>query len=245
MAEIPKHFFFDLDNTLTRSKSAIEPEHAKILFALTKHADVIVVSGHDEKTAVKHLGSLLEHNYYILAQNGNFAQAPDGSVLWEHKLGPAQVRAAHAFIKKARSLLALRVKDENDIVEDRGCQVAYSLIGHHENIEVKEAFDPKGLKRKELLNKMQEDVEKLKYLGVEIKIGGTTVLDFIEEGRTKGFNIAKLIKTRWWKKVDCVYFGDALFPGGNDETVIGVIPAKPVAGYRETYAYLESALKRL
>ena len=239
-----KHIFFDLDNTLTRSKSHIESEHAGILKRLTERADVIVVSGHDEGSIIKHLGSSLGHHYYVLAQNGNFAQAPDGTMLWKHKLGLAQVRSAHKFIEKARAHLALHVKDENDIVEDRGCEIAYSLIGHHENIETKEAFDPDGSKRKKLLNEMRRDVEMLESLGVEIRIGGTTVLDFMEKGKNKGYNVAKLIKTLGWKKAGCVYVGDALFPGGNDETVIGVIPAKPVADYRETYVYIEKLLAK-
>ncbi len=237
-----KHFFFDLDNTLTRSKSLIEPEHAKILFALTKRADVIVVSGHDEESIRKHLGNEVAGRYFTLSQNGNHAEDPSGMLLWEHKLSPEQVAASHKFIEKARAKLALKVRDENDIVEDRGCEVAYSLIGHHEKIEVKEVFDPKGTKRQTLLEEMQDDVEKLGEKNVEIKIGGTTVLDFIEKGKNKGHNVAALIKEQGWKTEECVYVGDALFPGGNDETVIGIIPTKAVADYRETYSYLSNIL---
>ena len=241
---MPKHFFFDLDNTLTRSKSHIEPAHAEILKRLAERADVVVVSGHDENSIRRHLGVDLQNRYYILSQNGNHAEDRNGKIIWEHKLGISQVRSAHKFIEKARSNLALHVKDENDIVEDRGCEVAYSLIGHHEDIEIKEAFDPDGSKRKKLLNDMRRDVEMLESLGVEVRIGGTTVLDFMEKGKNKGYNVAKLIKTLGWKKAGCVYVGDALFPGGNDETVIGVIPTKPVVYYRETYVYLESVLKK-
>ncbi len=241
---MPKHFFFDLDNTLTRSKSHIEPAHENILFALTERADVTVVSGHPQKDIREHLEKRLDGCYYILAQNGNFAQMSDGKILWEHRLSPEQVAAIHKFTAKARKHLAYKVRDENDIVEDRGCQVAYSLIGHHQEVEVKAAFDPDHAKRKKLLEDMKEDVARLETeANVEIKIGGTTVLDFIEKGKTKGYNIAEFIKTLRWKKEDCLYIGDALFPGGNDETVIGVIPTKPVKDYRETYVYLESVLK--
>lgn len=240
---MPKHFFFDLDNTLTRSKSHIEPAHENILFALTERADVIVVSGHPQKDIREHLKKRLDGRYYILAQNGNFAQMPDGKILWERTLTDVQVRAIHAFIEKARKHVALPVKDEGDIVEDRGCQVSYSLIGHHENQDIKDAFDPDHAKRKKLLEDMSDDVARLeKEASVEIKIGGTTVLDFIEKGKTKGYNITEFIKTLDWKKENCVYVGDALFSGGNDETVIGVIPTKPIKDYRETYTYLQSVL---
>lgn len=239
---MPKHFFFDLDNTLTRSKSLIEPAHADILRTLCDRADVIVVSGHPQNDIRAHLGQGLDGKYYILAQNGNFAQDRNGSIIWERKLSAAQTEAVHAFIKKARAHLALSVRDENDIVEDRGCEIAYSLIGHHERIETKEAFDPDHKKRTQLLADMHDDVEKLGRENVDVVIGGTTVLDFIEKGKNKGYNITQFTLARGWNKNDCIYLGDALFPGGNDETVIGIIPTKAVADYRETYSYLEKIL---
>ena len=75
-----------------------------------------------------------------------------------------------------------------------------------------------------------------------MRTGGTTTLDFTLKGKHKGFNIARFIEKMGWKKEDCVYVGDALFPGGNDETVIGVIPTKAIHDYHETYAYLASVL---
>lgn len=240
---MPRHFFFDLDNTLTRSKQHIEPSHAEILEKLTKHADVVVVSGHDEGSIKDHLGEGLKSHYYILSQNGNHAEDRAGAVLWEHKLSPAQVEAIHTFIAKARAKLALQVRDENDLIDDRGCEVAYSLIGHHENIETKEAFDPKSEKRMRLLADMQDDAGKLgKEANVEVRVGGTTVLDFMEKGKNKGYNIAEFIKRFKWDANDCVYVGDALFHGGNDETVMGIIPIKAVKDYRETYSYLQELL---
>lgn len=238
---MPKHFFFDLDNTLTRSKSHVAPEHKPILRKLVERAGVVVVSGHPEKDIRTHLEDVT--GYYILAQNGNVAQKPDGEILWKRKLSDEQVSAIHAFIEKARKHLAYKVRDENDIIEDRGAQVAFSLIGHHENQDIKDAFDPDHAKRKKMLEDMRDDVELLrdKY-NVEILIAGTTNLDIIERGKNKGYNISEFIKALGWKKEDCIYVGDALFSGGNDETVVGIIPTKPVKDYRETYDYLKTML---
>ena len=238
---MPAHFFFDLDNTLTRSKSHIAPEHAAILKRLTEQADVVVVSGHPQGDIRTHLEDV--SGYYILAQNGNYAEDRSGAVLWERKLNTAQLEAIHVFIAKARARLAITVRDENDIVDDRGCEVAYSLVGHHEQIETKEAFDPDHSIRLRLLRDMRDDVQELEGANVEVRTGGTTVLDFFARGKNKGYNIAEFIKHMDWEKEDCVYIGDALFPGGNDETVIGVIPTKSVKDYRETYEYLSSILR--
>jgi phosphomannomutase len=240
---MPAHFFFDLDNTLTRSKSHIAPEHKPILRKLVALADVIVVSGHAEKDIKAHLEDVA--GFYTMGQNGNVAKRPDGSVLWERKLSEGQKKAIYAFTDKARKHLAYTVRDENDIVEDRGAQIAFSLIGHHENQDVKDAFDPAHEKRKKLLEDLRADVENLREKhNVDVLIAGTTNLDIIERGKNKGFNITEFISLMGWKKEECLYIGDALFPGGNDETVIGVIPTKPVKGYAETYAYLESILAK-
>ena len=133
------------------------------------------------------------------------------------------------------------MRDENDLVEDRGSQVSYSLIGHHEDKDRKEAFDPSHAKRHALLRDLAEDVRILaEQYAVEIRSGGTTVLDIFQLGKNKGFNVAEYLKVHGWQKEDCIYLGDALFPGGNDETVIGIIPTYAVPNYHETYIYLES-----
>ena len=239
---MPKHFFFDLDNTLTRSKMAIAPEHVPIFKALTQRVDVTVVSGHGADMIAHDLSPELGGLYYILGQNGNEARRKDGTVIWKHELSDAQKAAARAFITKAKEYLHLTVKDENDLIEDRGCEIAYSLIGHHEEQTRKEAFDPTGAIREKLLADLSADVIELAHEGVEVRSGGTTVLDMFAEGENKGYNITLFITEMHWGKDDCIYIGDALYEGGNDETVIGIIPTHAVAEYRETYEYLADLL---
>jgi hypothetical protein len=41
-----------------------------------------------------------------------------------------------------------------------------------------------------------------------------------------------------WNADEAVYFGDALYEGGNDETVIGIIDTIPVKDHRHTYDLL-------
>ncbi len=240
---MPHHFFFDLDNTLTRSKSHIAPEHIPILRKLAERADIIVVSGHGEKDIRAHLTQELQGQYHILGQNGNYAETKDGKLLWNNSLLQHQKDAIHHFVAKARQHLGLTVKDEDDLVEDRDSQIAYSLIGHHEDKDKKEAFDPDHKKRHTLLADLKEEVERLATeFSIEIRSGGTTVLDMFHLGKNKGYNVAEYINAMHWKKEECLYIGDALFPGGNDHTVVGVIPTHAVKDYHETYAYLTQVL---
>lgn len=237
-----KHFFFDMDNTLTRSKSPIAPEHVPVLRALAERFDVTVVSGHGADMIARDLSSELSGRYYILGQNGNEARLKDGTVVWKHELTDVQRSAVLAFIEKAKDHLHLPVKDEQDLIEDRGCEIAYSLIGHHEEQTRKEAFDPTGAIRQKLLSDLAAEVAELSAHGVEVRSGGTTVLDMFVKGENKGYNVRQFIEHMGWNKDECVYVGDALYEGGNDETVIGVIATHPVVDYKATYEYLADML---
>lgn len=239
---MPKHLFFDLDNTLTPSKALILPQHVPILRALCDESDVIVVSGHGEKDIRVHLRPELLGRYHILGQNGNYAETRDGRVLWNRSLSQAQKDAILAFTDKVRAHLKYPVRDENDIIDDRDSQIAYSLIGHHETPEKKNAFDPKHEIRLGLLRRFAADVKRLEAANVEVRSGGTTVLDFFEFGKNKGYNVNAFIEALAWKKDECLYMGDALFPGGNDETVIGVIPTKAVTGPDDTFKFITEML---
>ena len=122
--------------------------------------------------------------------------------------------------------------------------MAFSFIGQHADINLKEAFDPDFSKRRKVLADLHEEVEKLeKDYALEITIGGTTNFDIYQKGLNKGHNVRVLIDRMGWQTEDCVYVGDALFPGGNDETVVGVIPTHPVKDYKETYEYLTQLIE--
>lgn len=221
------HIFFDLDNTVTRSRSKIAPEF-KNLLTTTSH-DVILVSGATcEQIAFQVDGVPC----YKLGQNGNHAMSPGGEMLWEEKLTESQKKEILDHIQSIPR--AWDVKDESDLVQDRGCQISYSLLGHNEKIEEKEAFDPDSEKRKTLLREYPFISPTL-----DVRIGGTTCFDYTAKGKHKGHFVAQLIEQQGWQKDESIYFGDMLFVGGNDESVIGVIETQQVQNPEDTVAQLQ------
>jgi phosphomannomutase len=233
-----KHLFFDLDDTLTPSRTAMRSEHIPLFIELCKKKDVVVVSGAQESQMRKQIPSEASGLYYLLTQNGNRAIAKDGTILWSEQFTPTQEEAIYAFIKTVHDELALNIKDENNLVEHRGSQISYSLIGHDEDRAVKKAFDPDAAKRKAILAAHKSNVDQLRELGVEITAGGTTCLDIFLLGKNKGFHVPRLIESQGWSKEDSLYVGDALAPGRNDESVIGVIPTHAVANPDETFYFI-------
>ena len=238
----PQHIFFDLDNTLTRSRTLMAPAHQELFKELCAQKDVIVVTGGQVSQIQKQIPPAFTGEYIALSQSGNYAVAKDGSVLWSEQFSPEQKTAILGLIQAIRDEQKLVVQDENDLVEDRGSQISYSLIGHHEDTGKKEAFDPGATKRLAILETHKEGVLKLRQVGADVRPGGTTTFDFTIAGKHKGFNITRLIEHEGWRKEDCLYIGDALFPGGNDETVIGIIPTQPVKDQNETFDFISSNL---
>jgi len=228
------HIFFDMDGTVTRSRTRITPGMKEALESLMASGrDVIIISGQGADAIRDQVGSAS----YFLGQNGNDAiEASSGVQLWKEVLSDEERQAILDHI--ASLPRDWEIKDENDLVHDRGSQIGFSFLGFNEDIERKEAFDPTGALRKQILKE-----HPLVSDTVEVKIGGTTTLDYIKKGYHKGFNIEKLIIKLQWDKADCLYIGDALFPGGNDEAVIGVIDTLQVAGPEETMERIKDILR--
>lgn len=237
-----QHFFFDLDNTLTQSTSPLLPSHKEVFDYLCGNHDVIVVSGASE-TQIERQLEPARNRYFILAQNGNVALNPEGLKLWENTLSLSAKEAIREFVEKIRREVSVPVHDEADLVQDRGAQISYSLIGHHEDKKTKELFDPDKNKRKKIVERFKKELVKLRSVGVEYGIGGTTSIDFFAVGSNKGANVDRLVNHYIWTRERCLYFGDALFPGGNDESVVGVIPTQEVSDHEHTFKILDDYLK--
>ena len=232
-----KYVFFDLDNTLTRSRSLVTKEMSILLKQLSKKHEVIIVSGATAKQIEAQLGHDLLGSYWVMGQNGNMCIDKKGMILWENKMNWMQKLEVLSYADGIIRKKLHRYKDKLDLVQDRGCQISYSIIGHNEEISKKEHCDPLQVKRLEILKKFP-----FKSKTVEVKIGGTTCLDFFIKGYNKGKNVESLYKKMKWKKGECLYVGDALFPNGNDETVIGVIPTQQVANPKETERVIQSVI---
>jgi hypothetical protein len=205
-----KHFIFDLDGTITESRQEMKPETFKALCSLECET-VSVISGASKEQMKKQLGKFQPK--FILAQSGNDTK------FWKNELSKEEKGEIFQHIKSIDTLYPeYFLKDRSDLLQDRGSQLAFSFIGHNANIEDKKGFDTQGTFRRTVLDTVPFNSNSL-----EVRVAGTTCLDYTKKDGTKGKNIEKLIKELNWNKEDCIYFGDALEPGQNDETVIGVI----------------------
>ena len=236
---MPRYIFFDLDNTLTRSRSLVTKEMSLLLTQLSQKHEVIIVSGATQKQITLQLGKSLAGRYWVMGQNGNMCVTKKGELLWENKMDWTQKLVVLEYANSIIEKKLFRYKNKLDLIQDRDCQISYSIIGHSEDIGRKERADPDQIKRLTVLKKFP-----FRSKSVEVKIGGTTCFDFFIKGYNKGRNVNELCKKMKWKKNDCLYIGDALFKNGNDETVIGVTPTRQVADPKETERVISEILKK-
>lgn len=235
-----KHWFFDLDNTLTRSRSPATDEMVDALTRLAQGHTIVVVSGAVHKQILQQMTPRLKGLFLALSQSGNVAHDAQGQLLWERVLCWRSQYAIYAWIENALMYCDKEGwlgDDLDDLVQDRVCQVSFSPVGHNADLNLKEAFDPDHQKRQQLLKSVPFESN-----FVDVRVGGTTCLDFTIQNSTKGTNIKHLCEQQGWDIADCVYVGDALNPGGNDESVIGVCDTVSVLGPIETLAILKEVV---
>lgn len=229
-----RHLFFDMDETIAPSRQTIRPEMYELLSSLPY--DIVVVSGQTVEKIVWQSNRLRS---ITLGQNGNHATDEAGNELWHVPLDELHRQEILEHIKSLSALLDSEPNPVWDPIEDRGAQITFSPVGNTAPVELKKSYDPDGSKRAALLRSMPFHSEDL-----AVKIAGSTSIDYIHKDRHKGANIEKLLSYTGWNKRECVYFGDKLHSGGNDESVIGVIDTIAVNDHRDTYQKLRKMLER-
>ena len=217
-----------MDLTLAPSREPILPEMYQKVSSLPH--EIIIVSGQDVAKISWQSNQLVS---YTLGQNGNHATDKEDNEMWHTPLTKEHESEILSHIEQLVSHLDHDLNHDWNPIENRGAQVTFSPIGNTAPVEKKRGYDPDRKKRSSLLAKAPLDSE-----NIMIKFGGSTSFDYIPKDRHKGTNVQKLIDHMNWDKDDCVYFGDGLFPGGNDEDVIGVIDTVLVEDHHDTYRKL-------
>jgi len=223
-----KHLFFDMDMTVAPSRQPILPEMFSLLSSLPQ--TITIVSGQDVERIGWQSNNLPA---FTLGQNGNHATDVENNELWNIPLNEKQRVEILAHIAEITARLDHELNHDWHPIEDRGAQITFSPIGNRAPVEAKKTYDPDRKKREALMASVPFMSDEL-----VVKIGGSTSLDYIHKDRHKGTNVQKLIDHMDWDKNSCIYFGDGLYPGGNDEAVIGVIENVPVIDHLDTYRKL-------
>jgi len=215
---------FDVDGTLSPSRSKIDAEMADLLKKLLEKMKVAIITGGAFADIKKQVLDEIGENE---KRNKNLTLLPtNGSSLWIYNSAWKEIfnykltnEEKEKIIKTIKEVVGCdNCQNKNDglgeKIQDRGSEITYSALGEHAKIADKQSWDPDFKKRVSLQAELMKRLPEF-----EVKIGGTTSIDITAKGMDKAFAIKKLMEYFNYKKEDILFFGDAVYENGNDYPV--------------------------
>ena len=221
---------FDVDGTLTKSKTLITESMAKLIKELVKQRMVVAIAGGSFKQMqTQFLPPFLKddsvapfiHNFTLLPTSGSqryqYDEAKNNWVLTDKEPLPGGVK------EKAIKLLQYVINSGQyeippnpigNIIEDRDTQITFTPNGQQAPVEIKMAFDPDRKKREKIKAFLEPQLPE-----VSILINGTSSIDILSRGFNKAVGLNRFLDKEGFKKNDVIFVGDGIFPGGNDYSV--------------------------
>lgn len=242
---------FDLDGTLTVSKSPITPEMGELLKRLLKQKMVVVTSGGSFKQFRTQFLPPFEsddsimpiiHNLILLPTSGSQRyeydqEKKDWQLTDKEPLDEAAKEKAKKLLKGIidSGLYDIPPNPAGDIVEDRDTQLTFSALGQLAKPEAKASWDPDKKKRQKIVSVLEPELPEVSLL-----VNAYSSIDIVSKGFNKAVGLGRLLRKLGLKKSDVVFLGDGLFPGGNDYSVYEAgIETLPVKGPEETALIIE------
>lgn len=229
-------FVFDVDGTLTESRSKIDPQFFNYMLNFCKDNDVYLVTGSDRLKTYEQLGfELYESCKGVWQCNGNEFWV--GSQLQEKN----DFKCSYEFKKLLKDKVAntrYPIVTGNHI-EERTGMINFSVIGRNATPEQRKdyhAWDSKYHERWLICEEINRE-----YPELLASCGGEISIDIAERGNNKSLCHKKLIE-----EYDHIhFFGDKMSYGGNDFHLATTINLSntgtnyPVESYKQTWEVLK------
>jgi phosphomannomutase len=230
MLPAQKIIAFDVDGTLTVSKTLITDSMADLIKKLIKEKKVISIAGGSfHQLESQFLPPFLNDssmlpfikNFTLLPTSGSqryeFNEKDTKWEMTDKESMPAEAK------KRAVKLLEEVIVDPQyeippnpfgKIIEDRDTQITFTPNGQQAPVALKMAFDPDRKKREKIVAMLEPKLPELTIL-----INGTSSIDLLPKGFNKAVGLMRYLKKIGFEKSDLIFIGDGLFPGGNDYSV--------------------------
>lgn len=246
-----KLIVFDLDGTLTESKSDITSGMAALFCRLLKIRRVAVIGGGSYEqfqrqflNKLKCSGEYLKNLFIFPTTSTAFYryQKNKWSLVYRQNLSPAEKsKIFDAFQKTFSELHYVKPKRiYGKLIEDRGTQVTFSALGQRAPLRLKGEWkkDNASLKLK-ITKTLQRHLP-----SHEVRAAGFTSIDVTGKGIDKAYGLNQIKKHLGVPIRDMLFVGDALFPGGNDYAAKKTgVKCLSVSGPKETEKIIQFFLK--
>src|SRR3989338_656598 len=225
-----KIIIFDVDGTLTVSKSPITPEMAELVKQLMKRKTVVAISGAKfGQFKTQFLPPFDNYNLLTPFMTKLILLPTSGSQRYEYDEVKKEWQLTDKeplredIKEKAKKLLQeiidsglydIPSNPTGDIIEDRDTQVTFSACGQLAPIEVKSAWDTDKKKRQKIVALLAPELPEASLL-----INAYSSIDIVPKGFNKAVGLMRFLSKASLHKSDVIFVGDGLFPGGNDYSV--------------------------
>lgn len=244
LAMTDRAFVFDIDNTLTPPREALEAPMAAALaqlnvpFALAAGSDAPLLMS-QFFTPLHRFGFRGAFDAFVCNGASRYrcscaqeleVDEVDGFSLSDH-LGERSFATLRHLLEELLEDPQFELPRECGVlgerIVDRGSMINFAPIGRPKGELSEEgralrkrfvAFDQlEGYRHRGLIRLRNEIAERLPDANLAISFGGQTSFDLVVRGRDKSFAVRSLLDEGYQH---VTYFGDALFPGGNDVAVL-------------------------
>ena len=230
----------DVDETICETCQEISPEMATTINSLIqKGYQFAFISGTHCKELQRMVSSGVTEPHHLLGATGT------NYVFMNNNLAEERYKNSFNEEEKKEILNALQqlntqfniIPVTNDQIQDRDSQITHSAIGRTAPIEQKKAYDPDGAKRQEWKIWLEQSLSPEKY---SIKIGGTTSLDVTYKGLDKETGIKAFAEHQNIPLNKFIFFGDKIYPGGNDFPASKIVDCISVKSPQDTLKHLQN-----
>jgi len=254
--EVPKNkklIIFDLDGTLTESKSGMDEEAASLVGKLLGVKQVAVIGGGKYElfqrqflTRLSIAPELLKNLFLFPTTATAFYRysGNDWQKVYSQELSKEEKEKILSAFEKTFAELNYKHPEKvyGELIEDRGGEMAFSALGQDAPLELKQKWKEEN---PDIRSKMEEVLQGC-LPDMEVKITGLTSIDITRKGIDKGYGIKQIEKSLNISLEDILFVGDAFFHEGNDEAALNAgVLCFEVKGPEDTKKLIEYLVRQV
>ena len=228
-------FIFDVDGTLTPSRGKMDEEFSKFFFDFCTLNHVYLVTGSDRPKTIEQIGNVL-YGMSRRVYNCSGCDVYEGSNLIRSSEWTLP-DLARTFLISCEYESPFNLRTGNHI-EERSGMVNFSVVGRNASLYERKQYaeyDTKENERNTIANAFNT-----MFPDLQATVGGETGIDIAPKGSDKS-----QILVDFDENDTLHFFGDAIFPGGNDWPIATVIADQDrgtfykVTDWKETWRILD------
>ena len=229
---------FDVDGTLTESRSGIKTKMLRALRELARHSEIGFLTGSGLEYIKEQLwpalnDPIIKNNCHLLPCNGTEYVITSGEeeiiftnishVVMEQEIGTGVFSELLEILctLQAEIVKEYKLPLAGNFIQNRTSMVNWCPIGRSSGRQAREAFvilDAAQNIREKYFKKLSEECKR-RNIRISLKLGGDTSFDIYPLGWDKTYALKHFDKNEWnfW------FVGDRCYPEGNDYEIFSLL----------------------